>query len=222
MLTFKNDPAVAESVRRQMQAHYDADEIIRGTYWQEGKGCFIGCLTHDNSLTNAELASDLIGWPTTLVCMAETIFEELSNSNAKDFARDLMLATPVGKDARLIPLKLVHWAGITAYSLYNHRTMTDMPHVEYVLDQLENLINDRPVTPESIQPEDIKKLYKDLCSPGRRVTPYGEIADRLVRILINPDEDVHYDAVLYILLRENPKVTKAASIKLLDFLRELA
>src|ERR1700676_2211809 len=54
---YHNDPAIKEVLINQLQAHYDADEIIKGTYWQDGKGCAVGCSIHssDHSLYEKEL-----------------------------------------------------------------------------------------------------------------------------------------------------------------------
>ena len=73
-LAFHNDPALAELVRGQVAAHAAADEIAQGVYWQNGKGCFIGCIAHSSDPARVE---ELTGFPVMLTKLAESIFEGL-------------------------------------------------------------------------------------------------------------------------------------------------
>ena len=106
MLAFNNDPAQAERLRAQVMAHEAADEIIQGTYWEGGKGCFIGCIAHsDDALT----AASLLGGDLMLVRIAEGIFEGLSNADAKSFPARVLLAPRVGADLSRVPWQFLHW-----------------------------------------------------------------------------------------------------------------
>ncbi len=46
MQTFHNDTKIKKQLLIQLQAHYKADEIIKGKYWNDGKGCAVGCTVH--------------------------------------------------------------------------------------------------------------------------------------------------------------------------------
>ena len=81
-IAFHNDPALAEMVRGQVAAHVAADEIVQGAYWENGKGCFIGCIAHSDS---ADTVEELTGFPIMLTRIAESIFEGLPAVKAKDF-----------------------------------------------------------------------------------------------------------------------------------------
>ena len=105
-LAFHNDPALAEMIRNQVQAHYDADEIVQGRYWENGKGCFIGCIAHGDSVATVE---QLTGWPIMLTRIAENIFEGLPNDKAKDFLPRTMAAPKIGADLSLVSWKFLHW-----------------------------------------------------------------------------------------------------------------
>jgi hypothetical protein len=78
-----------------MKAHAKADEIIQGTGWENGKGCFIGCTLHEYS--HKKFESEGIG-PEWLGILADQIFEGLSNEKAKQFAVDFYPAMKVGLD----------------------------------------------------------------------------------------------------------------------------
>ena len=46
---FRNDPKLKAKYLERVMAHEKADEIIQGIYWQDGKGCAVGCtLEYDN------------------------------------------------------------------------------------------------------------------------------------------------------------------------------
>lgn len=39
LLSYHGDKAVKAKYLRRVRAHEKADEIVKGTYWQNGKGC---------------------------------------------------------------------------------------------------------------------------------------------------------------------------------------
>lgn len=105
-LAFHDNPALAAMVRAQVDAHTAADEIVQGNYWENGKGCFIGCLAHSDS---ADKVQELTGFPIMLTRIAENIFEGLDNAAAKGFPQAVIAAPPVGADLSLVPWQFLHW-----------------------------------------------------------------------------------------------------------------
>ena len=95
MKAFNNDPKLKEFYVNRMKSHAEADEIIQGTGWENGKGCFIGCTLHEYD--HKKFESEGIG-PEWLGHLADKIFEGLSNDKAKEFARDFYPAMKVGVD----------------------------------------------------------------------------------------------------------------------------
>ena len=114
-LAFHNDPALAAMVRAQVDAHTAADEIVQGRYWENGKGCFIGCLAHSDS---ADKVQDLTGFPVMLTRIAEGLFEGLDNATAKGFPQAVIAAPPVGADLSLVPWQFLHWCVTDALRQY--------------------------------------------------------------------------------------------------------
>ena len=39
LLAFHNDPEIKAKYVARVKAHAEADEIIKGKYWEDGKGC---------------------------------------------------------------------------------------------------------------------------------------------------------------------------------------
>lgn len=85
--------------------HYNADQVMQGQYWDavDQKGCFIGCLTHDD---DAQGVTDLFGIELPLVKLLESIYEGLEEEESKEFFKAIPVA--IGKDGR--DLSLVKWA----------------------------------------------------------------------------------------------------------------
>ena len=105
-LAFHNDPALADLIRGQVAAHAAADEIAQGVYWQNGKGCFIGCIAHSDDPARVE---QLTGFPVMLTKIAEGIFEGLPNEQAKAFLPRAINAPKVGASLDLVGWKFLHW-----------------------------------------------------------------------------------------------------------------
>ena len=95
LLSFHNDSIVKEKYLNRVIAHAKADEIIKGTYWEEGKGCAVGCTIHSDSHKAYEKE---LGLPEWLARLEDTIFEGLPNKDAKVFPQQFLEAIPIGKN----------------------------------------------------------------------------------------------------------------------------
>ena len=91
-----------DMMKAEVAAHIAADAVIQGTYWKEGRGCFIGCLTHS---VKAEAVTHKFGMPLPLVRIAEHIFESLPAADAKAFFAAVPEA--IGADGK--DLSKLHW-----------------------------------------------------------------------------------------------------------------
>jgi len=106
MFAFHNQPAVKAEYLDRVKAHYKADEIIHGIYWQNGKGCAVGCTIHsdDHALYETEL-----GIPMALARLEDTIFEGLTNGQAKEWPLKFLKAIKIGADLSTVQWKFLHW-----------------------------------------------------------------------------------------------------------------
>lgn len=100
LIAFHGDAAVKEKYLSRVRAHAAADEIVKGKYWEGGKGCAVGCTIHSG---NHAAYQDELGLPEWLARLEDTLFENLPNEVAKTFPERLLAAIPVGKD--LEPIK---------------------------------------------------------------------------------------------------------------------
>lgn len=95
MLAFHGDPAIKAKYLDQLRAHAAADEIIKGQYWKNGKGCAVGCTIHGFDHSAYETA---LGIPKWLAQLEDWLFEVLPNHDAKTLPARFLVAIPVGAD----------------------------------------------------------------------------------------------------------------------------
>jgi hypothetical protein len=94
-LAYHNDPAIKDAILAQLRAHYEADEIIKGQYWENGKGCAVGCTLHSDDHSEYELR---FGIPQILAHLKDSVFKGLPNSLSKEWPIRFMSAARVGSD----------------------------------------------------------------------------------------------------------------------------
>lgn len=95
MKAFHNDPKIKEFYLKRLREHYAADEIVKGVYWENGKGCAVGCTLHSNKHKDFE---NTLGIPERLAHLDDTIFEGLPNNLAKEWAVRFIDSITVGAD----------------------------------------------------------------------------------------------------------------------------
>ena len=93
LLAYHNDPAVKAKHVGRMRAHQEADELVRGAYWKDGKGGAVGCTVHSDD--HAAYETDL-GMPKWFAYLEDRIFEGMSNAASRRFPLRLLSAIPVG------------------------------------------------------------------------------------------------------------------------------
>jgi hypothetical protein len=89
------DAATKRKFTARARKHQLADEIIKGKYWEGGKGCAVGCLVHGES--HAQLAEEL-GMPIQMAYLIDRLFEGMPLDKAKAFPLRFVKSLPVGKD----------------------------------------------------------------------------------------------------------------------------
>lgn len=108
---FNNDQALKTKYVARVKKHYDADEIVKGLYWEDGKGCAVGCtMEHDNTGMNIhQRMEDEIGVPRMIAYLEDRIFEGLTNSDAKEFPLRFLKAINPGADLSMVAPKFFVW-----------------------------------------------------------------------------------------------------------------
>src|SRR3990167_8362331 len=106
MKAFHNDRKIKALYLKRVRQHRKLDEIVKGTYWENGKGCAVGCTIHSSTHKNYE--SEL-GLPEWLAMLEDRIFEGLPNGDAKEFPEQFLKAIPVGADVQPVRDKFLYW-----------------------------------------------------------------------------------------------------------------
>lgn len=95
MKAFHGDPKIQEMYIARVKAHALADEIVQGQYWENGRGCAVGCTIHGDDHKKYETE---LGVPEELAYLQDTIFERLPLAEAKKFPLEFLQAIPLGAD----------------------------------------------------------------------------------------------------------------------------
>src|SRR3990167_160830 len=90
----------------RVTAHAEADRIVKGKYWEEGKGCAVGCTIEGSDHTKYETE---LGIPASVAYLEDVIFEELPKEDAMKFPLRFLEAVPVGADLSKVTAKLMIW-----------------------------------------------------------------------------------------------------------------
>lgn len=90
----------------RVKAHAEADAIIKGSYWQDGKGCAVGCTIEGSDHDRYETE---LGIPKEIAFLEDTIFENLPNDVAMKFPLRFLEAVPVNADLSKVLAKFVIW-----------------------------------------------------------------------------------------------------------------
>jgi hypothetical protein len=106
MLSFHSDPSVKSNYLARVAGHADADEIVKGRYWENGKGCAVGCTIHGEVHESFERE---LGVPRMLAWLEDVIFEGLPNRLAKTWPERFLSSIAPGRDLSPIGWRFLHW-----------------------------------------------------------------------------------------------------------------
>jgi hypothetical protein len=92
---FHGKQEIKDKFIARLKEHYMLDEIIKGLYWEKGRGCAVGCTIHSGNHKNYETE---LGIYENIARLEDLIFEELPLKEAKKFPLQFVEAIPVGAD----------------------------------------------------------------------------------------------------------------------------
>ena len=97
LIAYHGSIAEKRAALKQIKAHAKADEIVKGQYWENGRGCAIGCQIHSGKHSEYE---PRFGIPIQLAHLEDQIFESLNNGESKTWPIRFMSAIKPGADRR--------------------------------------------------------------------------------------------------------------------------
>lgn len=96
---FHSDRKIKAKYLRRVRAHQKADEIIKGVFWKNGRGCAVGCTIHSSEHKAYETE---LGIPEWLARVEDTIFEGLPLDRAKLWPQQFLSSTKVGANLEAV------------------------------------------------------------------------------------------------------------------------
>ena len=141
MLSYHSDATLKARYLARVAGHAAADEIIKGRYWEGGKGCAVGCTIHGETHQDYERE---LGIPQMLAWLEDVIFEGLPNRLAKTWPERFLSAIQPGRELSPVGWRFLHWL-LTGSRLgeFTHPSVRDA--VERCADALRPLTEGRPV-----------------------------------------------------------------------------
>jgi len=119
MLAFNNDPTLKASLLAELAKHRKADQISKDQYWENGKGCAVGCTLHSYAILSGRtdfefdqhgIYDEIFGRGGQMIARLEdVIFENLPNNLAQEWPERLLNAVKVGSDLSFVGWKFLHW-----------------------------------------------------------------------------------------------------------------
>jgi hypothetical protein len=182
MLAFHNDPQIKEKYLARIRAHAAADQIIHGYYWENGKGCAVGCTIHTGNHTAYETE---LGIPQALARLEDRLFEGQKKSDAKNFPERFLLAARVGADLSRVHWKFLYWL------LTEELAGREYPLVRDAVKQCADLLIPL-MKGESLDPSAARSAESAAWSAARsaksaesaaRSAAYRRMADKLISLM---------------------------------------
>ena len=107
LVAFHGDPAIKAKYLARVEAHRVANEIVQEYgYWEDGKGCAVGCTLHGNQHKDYE--SEL-GIPEPIARLEDAIFENLPVELAKAWPSRFLSAIKPGADLSQVVDRFCFW-----------------------------------------------------------------------------------------------------------------
>lgn len=111
LIAFHGRQSAKDKYLKRVLAHAKADQIVKGQfvkgqYWENGKGCAVGCTIHGS---NHDAYETELGIPWQIAYLEDTLFEELPNDLAMTFPVRFLESITPGADLSLVVAKLMVW-----------------------------------------------------------------------------------------------------------------
>ena len=111
MRAFTDTVATKAELISVLEAHAKADNFTKGIYWEEGKGCAVGCSleSFSDDPSNHFEYERVFGIPKIIARLEDGIFEGLSNEYSKWWPLAFASAITEGSDLSMIWPKFCVW-----------------------------------------------------------------------------------------------------------------
>jgi len=112
MLAYHNDSLIKAKLIAALEDHNAHDRLVKGQYWQNGKGCAIACTLHsfgEKNTANHSAYERLFGIPQVIARLEDLFFERLENRASRSWPLRFSNAIRPGADLTMIWPKFAVW-----------------------------------------------------------------------------------------------------------------
>jgi hypothetical protein len=127
---FHNDMSIKNKYTARVLAHFEADELIKGRYWENGRGCAVGCTIH--GAEHARYETEL-GIPEWLALLEDTIFEGLPLERAKVWPSEFLNVIHVGAELEKVKAPFMIFILKSTLDKFDHEKS---PEVKAVVERV--------------------------------------------------------------------------------------
>lgn len=122
MIAFHGQQAIKDKYIARVRAHREADNLVRGQGWENGRGCAIGCTleAYDHSLYPTEL-----GIPEWLARLEDKLFENLPIEDSQAWPERFLEAIRPGADLEKVKAPFLIFVLKSALQKFDHSKFPD-------------------------------------------------------------------------------------------------
>jgi hypothetical protein len=185
---YHGKPELKQQVLAEMKAHRKADRLIKGKYWEDGKGCAVGCLLKSGNHIEYEKK---FGVPVHLAYLEDSIFEGLPKEKAMLWPERFLDAFETGKDYSKVWHKFAIWLLVDhEHGIIKHATQAETEAIRNVANLHEKAANGIVVTQKDWE-KAAGEAYHAAYAASYTVyaayaaagTAYETMADKLIEII---------------------------------------
>lgn len=187
MLAFVNTKVTKPEIIKQLKAHAEADDFVKGKYWENGKGCAVGCTIHSGNHVEYETR---FGIPQMLARLEDSIFEGLPNGTAKAWPVRFMNAIKPKSDLSRVGWQFLHWLQLENLAFAKAQKMSQdvISAIQQCADVLVPLTKGKPVDAEAVWSAAWSAVWSAAwsaaCSAAESAeSAYIKMADKLIQLI---------------------------------------
>lgn len=102
------EPELKEAAMARLREHRRLDQLRQGIYWKNGRGCHLGCLSHQSNETHF-VVERMFAIPVRIGYWLEAVFEGLPPEECADWVVESTESIPVGADLSLCHHEFAYW-----------------------------------------------------------------------------------------------------------------
>lgn len=106
LIAFHGKKGIKEKYLSRVREHRKADQLIKGSYWADGKGCAVGCTVHSSDHLAYETE---LGIPSSIALLEDGLFERLPNGTAMAWPERFLSSINIGADLSAIWPRFMMW-----------------------------------------------------------------------------------------------------------------